>query len=277
MQDFNRHVAISEEFANVGPDKIKSGGLLFDRRVTRVITPGTLIDERFLDPSENNYLLAAHVHSQDPASAAANDGENASGGESADSERLLAQMVGLAWLDLSTGDFFTQSVRMSSLASSIARIVPREIILEHPSTDEAKDSLMSKLSDYRHLVTYVSPPQAASQSALVSAMEEDIVVHADYAGFSEEEVAAITILLQYAKSQLQGLKLKLQPPVRRQLPETMLIDKHSLRALEIKTTLKEGHFRGSLLHAVRRTVTSSGSRLLSNWLSTRPLCPPLPI
>ena len=59
--DLNKYVAISEEFAINPEDKARTGGLLFDRKVARIITPGTLIDEKFIDPSEHNFLLAIYL------------------------------------------------------------------------------------------------------------------------------------------------------------------------------------------------------------------------
>ena len=63
MLDLNSHVAVAEEFPNDPGDKIKSGGLMHDRKVTRIITPGTLIDENFIDPYANNYVMAIHLDS----------------------------------------------------------------------------------------------------------------------------------------------------------------------------------------------------------------------
>ena len=83
--------------------------------------------------------------------------------------------------------------------------------------------------------------------------------------FSPEEVAAGSTLLQYVKTRLQGSNMKLQPPTR-QL-DMMGIDKNTMRALEVKKTMREDMFTGSLLHTVRRTVTKGGARLLDNWLS----------
>ena len=261
-------MAISEEFANQPSDKVKSGGLLFDRKVTRIVTPGTLIDERFLDPSENNFLLAAHVGPSargDQHETARPDAEETAA--TAEEEGLSPPCVGLAWLDLSTGDFFTQSVHLPAVASAVARIGPRELILEELSTDGSEDQLSSRLHDYSHLMTYTPTARLEPSSDSASADVACLVPGTDLAAFTEEELSAGNILLRYAKSQLLGVRLKLQPPVRRQLPETMLIDKHSMRALEIKSTLREGRFKGSLLHSVRRTVTSSGSRRLNDWLS----------
>ncbi len=262
VQDLHKHVAISEEFANQASDKIKSGGLLFDRRITRVITPGTLIDERFLDPLENNFLLAVHLGDSPESSSIP-----PAGTESVDSHVKKTAHAGLAWLDLSTGDFFTQSIRLPSLVSSVARIGPREILLEDLPSDTLGSSLSSTLNEFRPLMTFVPPREAGSQLESTTTMTEDLIAESEHKNFTPEEVSASSILLQYARSQLLGQQLKLQPPIRRQLPESMLIDKHSMRALEIKTTLREGYFKGSLLHAVRRTVTSSGSRRLNDWLS----------
>ncbi len=70
--------------------------------------------------------------------------------------------------------------------------------------------------------------------------------------------------------------MKLQPPLRYASMEVMGIDKNSLRSLEIRQTMRDGAFRGSLLHAIRRTVTTSGARLLSEWLSmARPPSQPI--
>ncbi|KAI5292968.1 DNA mismatch repair ATPase msh1, partial [Ascosphaera acerosa] len=50
VQDLQKKVAISEEFSNDVEARAKAGGLMFNRRVTRIVTPGTLIDENFMDP-----------------------------------------------------------------------------------------------------------------------------------------------------------------------------------------------------------------------------------
>jgi len=61
VQDLNRYVAIADEFPNDASQKIKAGGLLHDRKVSRIITPGTLIDENFMDPYRHNFVLAIYT------------------------------------------------------------------------------------------------------------------------------------------------------------------------------------------------------------------------
>ena len=85
--------------------------------------------------------------------------------------------------------------------------------------------------------------------------------------FTSEETSAGYGLLEYVRVQLQGLEMKLQPPRRKHLDESMGIDRSSLRGLEILETARDGLGKGSLLHAVRRTCTKGGARLLRDRLS----------
>src|SRR5262245_41534938 len=82
VQQNKRFVSMCEEFPRPSPE---TKG--FDRRVVRIITPGTLIDEPFLNQYENNYLLAI---SPSTLSSAAEPGQE--------------NLTGLAWIDISTGE-----------------------------------------------------------------------------------------------------------------------------------------------------------------------------
>ncbi|KAI9758665.1 MAG: Type I HSP40 co-chaperone [Chaenotheca gracillima] len=260
LQDLNMRVAISEEFANTASDKVKSGGLLFDRKVARIITPGTLIDEQFMNPFENNFLLAV----QPGEVSSVETVRNADGVESG--KELENQTVGLAWLDLSTGDFFTQLTTSSALSSAVARIGPRELIFSGQQDDVRPPAVESILEEYQHICTFHEPNLEQTSLSDWDSMLENDVHRSEETQFSPEEIKAGSSLLEYVQAQLQGMKMRFQPPIRRFDKESMSIDKHSLRALEIKSTLRDGLFKGSLLHAIRKTVTSSGARLLANWL-----------
>ena len=271
VQDLNEFVAISEEFANDASGTVKSGGLLFDRRVTRTITPGTLIDEKFMDPYENNFLLALYAPGPGESPYCSEiekiPAELAKGSIP---RSLISTSIGLAWLDLSTGIFFTQTTTIGSLASAAARIGPREIVLGDDLEDAMKQSILGILEQQRHLVTYHSAPkQALSMSSWTPMLETEVPTELQPT-FTHEEVAAGSLLLVYVKDRLQGSGIKLQPPIQRQDKETMSIDKNSMRALELLGTSKSGISggKGSLLHTVRRTVTKSGTRLLREWIAS---------
>ncbi|KAL2757469.1 hypothetical protein ACRALDRAFT_1079676 [Sodiomyces alcalophilus JCM 7366] len=274
VQDLNRHVAIAEEFPNSAPDKIKSGGLMHDRRVARIITPGTLIDENFMDPYANNFVLAIHAppagETPPPAmptpTSEASDQHPSSLPAAAAAAAFGPMPLGLAWLDLSTGQFFTQTTNLSSLSAVLSRISPREVVLDEELQSNRDHGLFSVLAEDRHLTTYSPMGELTSLADWAPMLESEIPPKTAQA-FTTDELAAGSLLLHYVKDRLQGMSMRLQPPLRHEAMQIMTIDKNTMRALEIKQTIRDGCYRGSLLHAIRRTVTKSGTRLLNEWLS----------
>ena len=266
MQEFNESVAISEEFANTPSGKVKSGGLLFNRKITRIVTPGTLIDEKFINPYENNYLLAISASNQGVSGLVQ---EVHAEHEEVTGQGGLSHDVGLAWLDLSTGDFFTQATAGSSLPSAMARIGARETVLDSSMDEAIEARLLGAPDQHRHLVTrHNMTGDVNSPMSSWTPMLESSVPSETEKTFTGPEIAAGNILLEYVREKLQGSGIKLQPPVRRKDNQSMSIDKNSLRGLEILETAKDGipGGKGSLLHAVRRTVTKGGTRMLKDWI-----------
>ncbi|KAI1984483.1 MutS protein 1 [Ophidiomyces ophidiicola] len=261
VQDLQKYVAISEEFANITAVTTKPG-LMFDRRVARIVTPGTLIDERFMDPSENNFLLALHINTHDRATKAEFVPENGT-------LRLRGmEAVGLSWLDLSTGEFFTQHTTYSMLASVLARIEAKEIIIDKTLDTPLKQEIQTLIGQNHRLLTYFSclsaiKPISEWAECFLSPISSDTA-----AQFSVEETVACHMLLEYVKVQMQGVEVKLQGPRRKHLEKSMVIDRNSLKGLEILETSRDSLGKGSLLHAVNRTSTKSGARLLKERLTS---------
>lgn len=252
--DLGKYVAISEEFPNNAAGKAKAGGLLHDRRVARVVTPGTLIDEGFLEGGSDNFVLAVHVE----------DSALVSADQSSLSSEASEQSLGLAWLDLSTGTFFTQQTTLAALSSALSRINPKEIVLD--TSQKGKESkLPSILTEEHHITTFCETPSlpVTSWTTLLESPLPDSVVST----FTPPEIAAGNLLLEYVGDRLQGADLKLQAPVRYFESEVLSIDRATLRGLEIKENFCDGTLTGTLLHSLKRTVTSGGGRLLKNWLS----------
>ncbi|KAI1082869.1 muts domain V-domain-containing protein [Whalleya microplaca] len=268
--DFNCYVAIAEEFPNDPGDKVKSGGLMHDRRVTRIITPGTLIDENFIDPYANNYVMAIHVN-QCPESEPSSIEPEADTGEPPREPLTNASSIGLAWLDISTGQFYTQSTTVASLASTLSRVGPREIVVNEVLESQRDHQIFSVLAEDKHLITFAPQGEHLPLSEWGPMLESKIPTKIA-ASFTSDEVEAGSLLLQYVRDRLQGLSMKLQPPMRHENMSVMSIDKNTMRSLEIKETIKDSSFRGSLLHAIRRTVTKGGARLLNAWLSAPSTC-----
>ncbi|KAI0200074.1 muts domain V [Astrocystis sublimbata] len=266
LLDLNCYVAIAEEFPNDPGDRVKSGGLMHDRRVTRVITPGTLIDENFIDPYVNNYVLAIHIDCE--AHNYSTDTNLPAGSEIANP---FSTQIGLAWLDVSTGQFYTQATTAASLPSILSRVGPREIVVDEVLESQRDHELFSVLAEDKHCITFAPRGKFLPVTEWRPMLESEIPAQT-VADFDPSEAQAGSLLLQYVNDRLQGLSMKLQPPQRHENLAVLAMDKNTMRALEIKQTIKDASFRGSLLHAVRRTVTKGGARLLDAWLSAPSTC-----
>ena len=261
VQDLGKQVAISEQIRLPESERSsKAGAPMFDRKVTRVITAGTLIDESFMDPYQNNYLLAVHVDGALPAATG-----NAGRSEMHERYRRTTK-VGLSWVDLSSGDFFTQISDLAQLPSLVARVGPREIILNASMESVGHDHLQKVLSDGGHSIHFHSPAKPTTSVHDWTPMLERAVTDKAAEAFTVPEVIAGSLILSYVADKLRDTTVQLQAPVRKSEEEYMSIDKQSLRGLEIRSTLRDGTFVGSLLHAVRDTVTKGGARLLSQRL-----------
>lgn len=222
---------------------------MFDRKVSRIITPGTLIDEKFIDPWENNYCLSIHVR---PPAPSAHESE--------------PPEIGLSWLDMSSGEFFTQSTTMAGLSSSVALIGPREVVLDSAFEERGDSRLVDILKEDRHVITFHQPELGSNFPDNYGQVVKRAVPGCNTSAFPLSELGAAAFLLGYVRTQLQGSSIALQPLVRREADEFMSIDKNTLRALELRSTLREGKLEGSLLHSIRKTVTKSGTRLLTQRL-----------
>ena len=224
-----RFVALCEEF------KVPDG---FERRVVRIVTPGTLIDESFLDHYENNYLVAISMGGSDS--------------------------IGLAWIDVSTGEFFSQSSTIGELRDDLARISPKEVVLEK-SLKSDKDHPLHRILgvDFASTTSYASfecdlPPERP--------IIDGTPTFISGGSYGPDEMAAIRLLTSFLKTHLLEIMPELPVPVHQSVETRMQIDSHTIAGLEIKRVMDGGGVKGSLLSTIKRTVTSGGTRLLSRWL-----------
>ncbi|KFH64052.1 DNA mismatch repair protein MutS [Podila verticillata NRRL 6337] len=240
-------VALCEQFQNQDGD---GGSRTFRRSVHRIITPGTLIDEQFLDQGQNNWLLAV---ASDKSS----------------------QFLGLSWLDLSTGDFFTQETTYESFPNDLARIRPREIILNSYLREEPEHAVLSTIRDLGPFVVSFEDMRSAAQMALqneneilVEAAEQFDFDHKYLAPFTNREQSACLTILRYVNHTQMGRRPVVQQPIEWQDGSIVKIDRNTIEALELVRTLRDATRLGSLLHHLDGTKTKAGSRLLSDWLTS---------
>ncbi|HKO08128.1 MAG TPA: DNA mismatch repair protein MutS, partial [Alphaproteobacteria bacterium] len=237
-------VAVCEQMEDPAEARRRGGKAVVRREVIRIVTPGTLTEDSLLDARRHNYLAA------------------------------LAEAAGvaaLAWLDLSTGDFHVQTVEAGSLAGTLARLEPGELILSDRLL--ARESFAAALADWRARAT----PQPSSRFDSDSGrrrLEAYYRVKAldGFGSFGRAELAAAGALLDYVELTQKG-KLPRFKALQQMRPGAVLeIDPATRRNLELAASLS-GERRGSLLAVVDRTATAGGARLLALYLAA-PLTDP---
>jgi DNA mismatch repair protein MutS len=220
-------------------DPKKAKGLV-KREVTQVVTPGTLTDEALLDPRESNYLASVFV------------------GKS---------LVGLSWLELSTGKFLTSELELSQLPDELARLRPAEILV---SESPAREEELVPCLNLRGMAVSQRPPWAFAADQCRKRLVEHFQLKT-LEGFDIDEdspgVVAAGALLEYVqetqKSSLSHI-VRLEPWRR---GKNLIIDEATRASLELTRTMREGRREGSLLDVIDETVSPMGARLMAEWLS----------
>ena len=220
-------VAICEQ---IGDPATSKGPV--ERKVTRIVTPGTLTDSALLDDKSDNILLALA-----PARGA----------------------VGLAWLSLASGELRVAEVAPQLLASELRRIDPAEILTAED------DALIESLAGYS--LTRLPPWSfdfEAGRKRLLAQLGA-----ASLAGYGCEDlqpaIAACGALLEYAqKTQGQALSHVVSVSAER-AGQYLRLDAATRRNLELTETLR-GEPSPTLFSMMDECATGMGSRLLRHWL-----------
>lgn len=222
-------VAICEQTSTT-PVKGSDGKKLIQREVTRIVTAGTVIEPNLLDSKSNNYLCSI-----------ISDGQN----------------TGIAYADITTGDFAVTEIENSEALTELQRLAPSEIVISQTETSFSNQDLpvfITRLNAkffkletaqktlFKHFQTKTLQPfglnnlPLATQAAgaLISYLKETQTDAADQ----------LTRLKTYNSS------------------DFMMIDAHVLRSLEVL----ESATNSSLLSVIDQTKTAMGGRLLRKWL-----------
>jgi DNA mismatch repair ATPase MutS len=174
-----------------------------------------------------------------------------------------AQIVGLSWIDVSTGEFFAKECTVENLRDELVRIAPREVVMDKDTADDTHLSAALEIMDQEGIVLSLVTPKPAEQGA-PSGPPEDL--EPSDSTLSQNESAAVELLTTFLHENLLESMPKLTQPSREFSEGRMEIDSHTVKGLEIRESMREGGTTGSLLSVIKRTVTSSGTRLLARWL-----------
>ncbi|MBP2311512.1 DNA mismatch repair protein MutS [Azospirillum soli] len=237
-------VAICEQMEDPTEAKKRGAKSVVKRGVIRIVTPGTLTEDSLLDARSSNWLAAV--------------AETAGG-------------LGLAWLELSTGELVVQPVERPGLGAALGRLDPQEVLVSEKLCQSP--DLYELWAEWKERLTVQPNPRFDSENGKQRLLSVYGVGTLDaYGQFSRAEVAAAGALVAYVELTQKGRVPRLSPPRRLGPGAVMEIDAATRRNLELTRTLT-GERRGSLLATIDRTVTGAGARLLAAHLAA-PLTDP---
>jgi DNA mismatch repair protein MutS len=237
------HVAICEQ---VGDQPVNG---LVPREVTRVVTPGTIVEPGLLPGDANNYLACVVVSQSGPA-------EDASGNR--------AGRAGIAFADITTGEFSVTEIMVqdvhAAVKAELLRLNPAEIL--HADNFEFGDELSGHMTSW--------PAWRFESGRCEEALLRQFGVSSlDGFGLRGKPVAvrAAGGIVQYLQ-ETQSSALKLLSGLNTyHLSEFMTLDAATRRNLELTETIRRGAAHGSLLSVLDHTVTPMGKRMMQQWVS----------
>ena len=219
-------VAICEQMEEAGPGK-----KLVRREITRIVTPGTATDSNLLRSHENNYLAAV---------------------------LSKAGRSGLAYADLSTGEFRTTELRNEELLPSLETLNIREVL--HPEGQPVGASCLETPLD-----AWVFGGDYAGRQIL----ENFRLLSLDGCGLADKPlaVAAAGAVLHYLRETQKSALEHLNRPAFYQRQDHLVLDAATVRNLELVEPLFAGETRdATLIHVLDKTCTGMGGRLLRRRL-----------
>lgn len=211
------------------------------RGVTRVVTPGTVLEDGMLDAKANNYLLAA---TSEP------------------------DVYGVAVIDISTGEFAVTEIKgrdsSTKLVEEIARLAPAEVILKEIDQDlgtPIRANTRATVTRYEDNSIY----RKAARELLVEHFKTDSL-----RGFGADELTAgleaAAMCLDYLKQTNAGALASVTSLSTYSTSGFMVLDAAARRNLELTHSMSAETRGASLLSIIDRTRTAMGGRLIRRWL-----------
>ena len=236
-------VAVCEQMEDPAEAKKRGAKSVVKRDVVRLVTPGTITEERLLDPGRANLLLALsrQKNSDDTA------------------------LYGLAAVDISTGAFTVTEATDSALAAEIARFEPREIVVPAALADAPE---LIQLAQETGVPMSPVPRESGEQASAERRICDyyGVATLDGFGAFSRLEVSAAAVAIAYIERTQIGVRPPLVRPEKMQRGATLEIDAATRANLELTRTMN-GQREGSLLASIDVSVTAAGGRLMAQRLA----------
>ncbi len=244
-------VAVCEQLEDPAEARKRGSKSVVHRDVVRLVTPGTITEERLLEPGRAHVFVALGMARQ-------SQGPDA---------------LALAAIDLSTGAFDLVATDLASLAADLARMEPREIVV--PDVLLSDSTLSAMLDDLRTPLTPISIPASAESAERRLLAHFDVGTLDGFGSLTRAEIAAAALALHYVERTQMASRPALAHPRRFMRGTVLEIDAATRANLELMRTLG-GARDGSLLACLDETLTPAGARLLAERLAA-PLTDPVAI
>ncbi len=220
-------------------DPKKAVGLV-KREVTEIITPGAVLDNSLLDGSANVFLAALYYLDAD-------------------------KKIGLAHLDLSTGEFNFTELNKADLVNELSRLRPAEIVV----ADSAVESFIKGLSlAAQPTITIFDTWQFQPAEAVLTLKKHFGVSSLEAYGAHNKSLGATAAgaAIAYVQNLYSSPLKHISSLSYYSLSHYMQLDEISRRNLELTHSLRYGSKHGSLISVLDQTMTPMGTRLLQQWL-----------
>ncbi|MDR2070376.1 MAG: DNA mismatch repair protein MutS [Treponema sp.] len=237
---FGKKIAVCEQLS----EPTKGRGVI-ERKVVEVITPGTTVDEDFLDKGSPNYLAAL---------------------------ASTSKFISFAYIDLSVGDFYATSFSLERAAErlrlELERLQIKEMVIQESLLEE-KPALAEAITERTSVVVNRWADWLFDRQRSRERLEKQFGPHA-LRGFGladdSPELIAAGALLDYLDDTAQSLIPHVRVLSIYGDTEYVDIDESSMRNLELVHNLRDGDIRFSLLEVLDETHTAMGRRLLKRRL-----------
>ncbi|MDI6858734.1 MAG: DNA mismatch repair protein MutS [Dehalococcoidia bacterium] len=236
-------VAICEQMT----DPATSKGLV-EREVVRVVTPGTVLEGHMLDERANNYLVALARESGDekrPSRGATRGGRG-------------PEQAGIAYVDISTGEFAVAQLDADDVAAELARLRPAELLLPEGAEPVASPAA----------VTYLEPYWFEVENARRELIEHFRVASLEAFGCERLPlaVAAAGAVIHYLKENQKAALSIVHSLSTYNASGSMLLDAQAARNLELFEGGRDRRPENSLAATLDLTRSPLGARLLRRWI-----------
>ena len=218
------------------------------RDVIRVVTPGTLVDEEFLDDKTNNYLAVIY---------------------------MAGNTAGISVSDVSTGEIYTTEViGKDEVLNELARYSPKEIIVNA----EAAKNISADIEMRLHISADERGDEFFGGDTAKKTLEQFGKNSLDELQLSDKPYAvnAVSAMLNYLEYAQKASIAYINSLNVYTAAQYMELDAATRRNLEITETMRDKTKKGSLLWVLDRTNTAMGARLLKQWVE-KPLINPIEI